>query len=268
MALNLSEARHAFVTGGGAGIGLGIVEVLAARGLAVTVTDINEDALQSAVAERGGKLQPIVLDVRDRAGWARAKSQAEAAFGPVDVLINNAGVSTNGDDLAEIDPAIWDCVIDINLNGVFNGVSTFSADMKARGRGHIVNVSSMLGMGEGRATRGPYAAAKAAVVALSESLRSELAPFGVGVTCLVPGGVKSNVMETARRLVGHPPTAATLPPNSLEPEQAGELVARAIERNAFYLPTHPETILACEMRMEAIRRDFGEESAVRETNPL
>ena len=266
--MDLSTARHAFVTGGAAGIGLGIVDVLAARGLAVTVTDIDKQALDAAIAGRPGRLLAIVLDVRDRAGWARAKAEAEAAFGPVDVLVNNAGVSTNGDDLADIPPEVFDAVIDINLNGVFNGVSAFAADMRARKAGHIVNVSSMLGMGKARPTRGPYAAAKAAVVALSESLRSELEPYGVGVSCLVPGGVKSNVMETARRLVGHPPAAATLPPNAIEPETAGEIVARAIERNALYLPTHPENVIACETRMDAIRKDFQAETAVREARPL
>lgn len=267
--MDLSNAKHAFVTGAAGGIGLGVVDVLAARGLAVSAADIDKELLDAALASRNGaRLLAVKLDVADRAGWRAAKAQAEAAYGPVDVLINNAGVSTNGDELPDIDPEVWDRVIDINLNGVFNGVSTFAADMRARRFGHIVNVSSMLGMGAGRATRGPYAAAKAAVVALSESLRSELEPYGVGVSCLVPGGVKSNVMETARKLVGHPPAAATLPPNSIEPETAGEIVARAIERNAFYLPTHPENILACEMRMDAIREDFLGETAVREARPL
>ena len=267
--MDLSKAKHAFVTGAAGGIGLGVVDVLAARGLAVTATDIDKPALDAVIAARSGdRMLSVKLAVRDRAEWRRAKAAAEAAFGPVDVLVNNAGVSTNGDQLADIDPEIWDRVIDINLHGVFNGVSTFAADMRGRGRGHIVNVSSMLGMGVARPTRGPYAAAKAAVVALSESLRSELEPYGVGVSCLVPGGVKSNVMETARKLIGHPPEQATLPPNSIEPETAGEIVARAIERNAFYLPTHPENILACEIRIDAIRADFRGETAEREARPL
>jgi NAD(P)-dependent dehydrogenase (short-subunit alcohol dehydrogenase family) len=141
--LELSKARHAFVTGGASGIGLAIVDALLASGVSVTAADINKEALAAESAQRGPRFAGIVLDVRDRAGWSAAKQEAEARFGPVDILVNNAGIGPNARALADMNEESFDRVIAINLTGVFNGVSTFAGDLRSRGTGHIINTSSM-----------------------------------------------------------------------------------------------------------------------------
>src|SRR5687768_8942493 len=113
--MDLAQARHAFITGGASGIGLAIADALAARGVSVTIADVNGESLAAVLAERGEGFRGQLLDVRDRAGWARAKAEAEAAFGPVDILVNNAGVPGVGDHLAVLDPELFDQVIAINL---------------------------------------------------------------------------------------------------------------------------------------------------------
>ena len=102
--MDLSTARHAFITGGASGIGLGIADALAARGLAVTLADIDAEALAEVVAARGPAFRGVVLDTRDREGWISARDEAEAASGPVDVLVNNAGIAPYGKLWSEADP--------------------------------------------------------------------------------------------------------------------------------------------------------------------
>lgn len=139
--MNLADAKHAFITGGASGIGLGIAEALAGRGIAVTIADVDRPALQSVVTSRSGKWRSQEFDTRDRKAWATAKAEAEAAFGPVDILINNAGIGPDGRDLADMNPESFDRVVSINLVGVFNGVSAFAADLRARWshRQHVVH---------------------------------------------------------------------------------------------------------------------------------
>jgi NAD(P)-dependent dehydrogenase (short-subunit alcohol dehydrogenase family) len=140
--MNVENARHAFITGGASGIGLAIAEALAARGVRVTIADVNREALDAVLAANAGTMRGTCLDVRDRAGWATAKAEAEAAFGPVDILINNAGIASIGFEIADMDPEAFDRVVAVDLTGVFNGVSAFAADMRARRQGHIVNTAS------------------------------------------------------------------------------------------------------------------------------
>ena len=94
--MDLATARHAFISGGASGLGLGIADALAARGVPVTIADIDGETLAQVVATRGNAFRGVVLDTRDREGWLRAKAEAEAAFGPVDVLVNNAGIAPDG----------------------------------------------------------------------------------------------------------------------------------------------------------------------------
>src|SRR5579862_5255328 len=106
--MELSRARHAFVTGGASGIGLAIVEALLARGICVTVADINKEMVVTESARRGPRVAGIALDVRDRAGWRAAKQQAEECFGPVNILVNNAGIGPNARALADMNPESFD----------------------------------------------------------------------------------------------------------------------------------------------------------------
>lgn len=254
--MELSSARHAFVTGGASGIGLGIVDALARRGISVTIADIDERARQAVVAVRGDRVRGVALDVRDRDAWAQAATESESAFGPVDILVNNAGIGFNGRDVVDVDPATFDMLVAIDLTGVFNGVSTFGADMRARGRGHIVNTASVMGLLAGTPGRGAYSAVKTAVIALSEAMRTEMAPHGVGVSVLCPGLVRSNLDENTARIGGQVEDASAIKgvgDIGMEPAMAGDLVARGIEENLPYIITHPHYLDHLDPRVEAIR---------------
>ena len=111
--------------------------------------------------------------------------------GQIDILVNNAGVSTLGLRFDEVTPDLWDAVVETNLTGVYNGIRACRPGMRAAGGGHIVNVASMAGV-LGISRLSPYCASKFAVVGLSESLSEELAPEGIGVTVVCPGGVQSD----------------------------------------------------------------------------
>jgi NAD(P)-dependent dehydrogenase (short-subunit alcohol dehydrogenase family) len=253
--MDLSQARHAFVTGGASGIGLAIARALSERGLAVTIADIDVEALASASAD--GRLRGQLLDVRHRESWARARAESEAALGPVDILVNNAGVSGGGEQLADIDPDAFEDVIAVNLMGVFNGISTFAASFRARGSGHIVNTSSMQGLCVENPGIGSYGTSKAGVVALSEVLRIELAPHGVGVSAYCPGMTLTPMVMNALR--GHgsggelPASLSVVP---MPADEAAQIVLRGIEENRPYILTHPARRPGVEKRYAAILAGF------------
>jgi NAD(P)-dependent dehydrogenase (short-subunit alcohol dehydrogenase family) len=252
--MHLSEARHAFITGGASGIGLGIADALAGRGVRVTIADINEEALAAVLATRGNSFRGVVLDTRDREGWAHAKAEAEAAFGPVDVLVNNAGIAPNGKSFAEMAPESFDRIIAINLTGIYNGVAAFAADMAARGKGHIVCTSSQAGLMTTVTGVGAYSVAKFGVTALGEALRSELAPQGVGVTVLFPGYVQTNLAANTERVGGDiRKYSDVVMPIEVTPAEVGEMVAEGIEEDAAYIVTHKNVWPGVATRMLAIK---------------
>lgn len=254
--MELSSARHAFITGGAGGIGLGIADALAGHDISVTVADIDQESLASVVAARAPEFRGVALDVRDRTSWAAAKKHAEDAFGPVDILVNNAGIGFNGRDVVDMDPETFDLIVAIDLTGVFNGVSAFGADMRARGGGHIVNTASVMGLTAGAPGRGAYSAAKSAVIAMSEALRAEMAPHGVGVSVLCPGLVKSNLDTNTTRLGGQVEDVPHIKGTGnlgMEPATAGAHVVRGISRNLPYIITHPHYLDHVERRMGDIR---------------
>jgi NAD(P)-dependent dehydrogenase (short-subunit alcohol dehydrogenase family) len=253
--MKLSEARHAFVTGGASGIGLGIAQALAARGITVTIADLDAAALERAA---GGKIRGVVLDVRDREGWARAKAEAEAAAGPVDILVNNAGIGPDGSTLADVDPVVFDRVIAINLTGVYNGIATFAAGMRERGRGHIVSTSSVAGLFADSPGTNAYAAAKFGVTAMSETLRSELAPHGVGVSVLCPGFVVTNIIANTARINGETNDydGGGMPSDALTPADVAKIVLEAIEADQLYIISSPELWPMVEGRLRAVEAAF------------
>ncbi|VWX53120.1 SDR family oxidoreductase [Novosphingobium sp. 9U] len=251
--MDLNSARHAFVTGGASGIGLGIARSMVRRGIAVTIADINEDALAQACSEDAA-LSAVVLDTRDRDAWQTVKREVEAARGPVDVLVNNAGIAPNGRSFTDMDPESFDRILAINLVGIVNGVFAFAGDMKARGRGHIVNTSSLAGLTASVKGVGAYAVAKFGVTALTESLRLELQPHGVGVSLLCPGYVQTNLAENTVRAGGEIARyGAAMPPSTVTPDHVGEMVAAAIERDELYVITHGDAWPPIARRMDALR---------------
>ena len=255
--MKLSGANHAFVTGGASGFGLAIADALAERGVRVTIADVDAEAVANVLASRDDRFRGAHLDVRDREAWDSAKAEAEADFGPVDLLFNNAGIGPDGSELADMSPADFDRMIAINLTGVFNGISAFADDFRKAGRGHIVSTSSMSGMAADNAGVGGYAPSKFGVVAMMEVLRQEMEPHGVGVSVFCPGTTATNLMANTRRLGSERvPEEASLLGLPIKPEQLAPAILRGIEENRLYIFTHPERRAAVENRFAGIMAGF------------
>lgn len=256
--MNLDEANHVFVTGGASGIGRGIAEAFAAHGIAVTIADINQENLTAAMSGQNDRVRGIVLDVRDRDSWRRAKTNAEADFGPVDILINNAGIAPVGSDLADMDPEAFDRVVAINFIGMFNGISAFGRDMRNQRRGHIVNTSSLAGLVAQTPGTACYSSSKFAVVAMSEVLRKEMAPHGVGVSVLVPTLVETDLAANTLALGGKIRDASmTEIVSDLKPSDVAKMVLRSIEVNRLYIYTSDDCWDYIEERFQALRSDYS-----------
>jgi NAD(P)-dependent dehydrogenase (short-subunit alcohol dehydrogenase family) len=243
--------KVAFITGGGSGVGLGMAKAFVGAGMRVAIADARSDHLEEATAELGDAVHPILLDVTDREGFARAADETERLLGNVHVLCNNAGVNLFN-DISEATYQDWDWVLGVNLGGVVNGVVTFVPRIKAHGEGgHVVNTASMGAFIAGPGA-GIYTTAKFAVHGLSDALRWSLLPHGVGVSMVCPGLVKSKIYESDVNRPAELSTDVTpadeqfmriLPgvhEAGMPPEEIGEKVLRAITRNDFYVLTHPE----------------------------
>ena len=188
----MTSPRTAIVTGGGRGIGAAVARALTARGLAVTVFARTRAEVDRMVAERAAALA-VAGDVRREEDVARLVAAHEAALGPVDVLVNDAGILVRG--LAEeLPPAAFREVIDVNLTGAFLCARAVIPGMKARRRGRIVNVTSIsgtLGTPEGSA----YNASKWGLVGLTRCLAEELRPHGVVCVGVSPGSVDTAMLR-------------------------------------------------------------------------
>ncbi len=197
----ISKQAAAVVTGAGSGIGRAFALEIATRGGRVVCADINLDtAEQTAVLVRdnGGQAMASQCDVTALAAMEALASEAEAWLGgPVDLIINNAGVGAGGHRIGDIPIADWRWVIDVNLWGVIHGCHVFAPRMRETGRGGIINVASTASFAAAP-TMGPYNVSKAAVLALSETLAAECAGTGVGVSALCPTFVQTNIMRDGR----------------------------------------------------------------------
>ena len=181
----------ALIFGGGQNIGRAIVFEWVRRGARVAVADLNlagAEATAAAVMAMGGEALAIGCDVTSDSQVAAAVAAAEARFGPLDILMNNAGVLSGGNP-EDIPVAAWQQLMDVNLFGMVRAINLVLPGMLARGRGHIVNTASFAGMYPFATSRVHYAASKAAVLSLSENLALYGLPHGVRVSCLCPGPV-------------------------------------------------------------------------------
>lgn len=276
--------KTAFITGGASGIGLGMAKVFARAGMNVVAADIRADHLEAARADIDqagltGKVRFLTLDVTDRAAFRGAADEAEALFGKLHVLCNNAGIGI----LRKISRASeddWDWAIDVNLNSMFNGVQAVLPKIRAHGEGgHVVNTASMAGVLQ-YSQAGIYVTTKFAVVGFSEALRAELADETIGVSVFCPGGVRTNIRDSEATRPERFANASSGPPGgpppgfsfsdadrerlgqlTATPEEAGELVLQGIRDNALYIFTAPEFRAGVEERFDAIRRAMGEDKA-------
>jgi NAD(P)-dependent dehydrogenase (short-subunit alcohol dehydrogenase family) len=247
------EGRTAFVTGGASGIGLAVAERLVGEGARVALADWNSTSLERETARLGPGVLAVELDVRDRPGWQQAKRTTEDTFGSVEILVNNAGVGPDQNDLADMPPENFDRLVAIMLTGMFNGIHTFAAGMRDRADGHIVNTASMAGL-VASARLGAYTASKFAVVGMSEVLRAEMEPHGVGVSVLCPGLVRTNLGSDNPNSTPAQRQAAFA--GGIDPGVVGTLVVDAIRHNDLYVLTHGEYGPAVDQRAAGLRRAF------------
>jgi NAD(P)-dependent dehydrogenase (short-subunit alcohol dehydrogenase family) len=264
------SGKVVFITGGASGIGLGIARAFLGVGAKVTIADNSPNNLDDAAARLGGEprnYRLVQLDVTDRAAMAHAAEEAERALGPVHILCNNAGLGATV-AMTQATYADWDRMLDVNLNGVINGIVTFMPRIRAHGEpGHIVNTSSMAGVVPLPDPGGLYTTSKFAVRGLSESLRLALAPFNIGVSVLCPGLTRTRIFEAM-------PTASLKPSDSLsagfiaalehamDPLQVGEAVLEGIRSNEAYIFSHPEFADEVRALHEELRGDFHEDRNV------
>ncbi len=187
----------AIVTGGSKGIGLAIARALVAHGMQVAISARSGDELQRAVASLGGpeKALAVRADVRVPAEAAKLVKETSAKFGGVDVLVNNAGVG-HFVNVADMGVETWHEVIDTNLNGVFYCCRAAIPEMKRRGGGYIVNISSLAGKNPFAGAAG-YCASKAALNAFSEALMQEVRYDNIRVSYVMPGSVSTGFGDTS-----------------------------------------------------------------------
>jgi NAD(P)-dependent dehydrogenase (short-subunit alcohol dehydrogenase family) len=219
--------KVAVVTGGGRGIGKALALAFASEGCRVAIGDVDSAAAEAAAAELGGESVGLALDVTDRPGFTAFLDEVERRLGPIDVLVNNAGIMPVG-PLDEEDDATAIRLLEINLHAVIHGTKEAMRRMKPRATGHIVNVASSAGK-SGFPNLASYCATKHGVVGLSEAVRQELRGTGVEVSLVMPGIVKT---ELATGLVETPAF------KSVTPEQVADAVVEALQLARFdvYIP--------------------------------
>jgi NAD(P)-dependent dehydrogenase (short-subunit alcohol dehydrogenase family) len=269
--------KTAVITGAASGIGLGVATRLAQAGVKVMMCDIEGAALERAVADlkrTNADVEAVVADVSLKSELQAAADATLARYGEVHIVHNNAGVAGGGAYGAWTD-AGWSWTIGVNLMAVVWGVEIFGPLIERQGQGgHIVNTASIAGLVSGSGNA--YNVTKYGVVALSEGLRVELAPRGIGVSVLCPGFIRTQIIDSVRnlpeRFAGALPAAQPGPAQSaittwlgnirdrvaggIDPLYVGELVREGIEQDWPYIFTDSEFEPAIEARFSAIKAGF------------
>ena len=242
----------AVVTGAGSGLGQALVLELAERGVDVVAADIDGDRLaetkdRAEAAGLLGTVHPWVCDVRDREQIVELADGSEELLGPVDLLVNNAGIGIGGRDVGQWQDRDWVQALDVNLLGVVHGCEVFLPRMRAHRRGYVINVASAAGL-IGPAGMAPYNVSKAAVVALTETTVQELAGSGVEVSVLCPGFFPTRVVEDGVREGRIDPAEARTARALMDfsRHQASDIARIALdgaERGTLYIIPHQEVRL-------------------------
>lgn len=183
------EGRVAAVTGGAGGIGAAVVDRLAAEGARVAAWD-----LAGAAPEAREGVVAVPVDVTDYASVEAAVARTEDALGPIDVLVNSAGIAGPTARLSEYPLDAWRRVQEVNVGGTFHCCRAVVPGMERRGYGRIVNIASIAGK-EGNPNASAYSASKAAVIGLTKSLGKELAGQDIAVNCLTPATARTRILE-------------------------------------------------------------------------
>jgi NADP-dependent 3-hydroxy acid dehydrogenase YdfG len=236
--------RVVVITGASAGIGAALGQELGHRGARVVLVARREEALREAAAASGPDALPVVADVTDRAQVERVLAQALARFGQVDVWVNNAGrgISRPVSQLTDDD---LDDMMRVNVKSALYGMQTALGHFRERRRGHIINVSSMLGRAPFAPIRSAYSAAKHALNSLTANLRMELATEypDIHVTCVLPGVVATDFGKNA--LHGGPDSRAL--PMAQDVGEVATVIADVIDTpraDVYTRPAMREQVLA------------------------
>jgi NAD(P)-dependent dehydrogenase (short-subunit alcohol dehydrogenase family) len=242
------RGRTALVTGAGSGIGRETALALARAGADLAICDVNEAGLEESAARiraLGREALARRVDVSSREAMATFAAEVHHAREAIDVLVNNAGVAL-GAEFRDTTLEDWEWILSTNLWGVIHGCHYFIPPMVQRGRGgHVVNVSSAAGY-VANAPLTAYSTSKFAVLGLSEALRDELRPHGIGVTAVCPGIINTPITESARmRGAGAAPEAraamiALYRRRNYGPERVAANILKAIGRNRGVAPVSPE----------------------------
>lgn len=277
------SGKTAFITGGASGMGWGMAKAFAEAGMKVVIADIRQEALDAAMAgfaKTNLAVHPILLDVTDRDGWVKAADEAEAQFGPVHVLVLNAGVGVAGSMLTATYKD-WDFNMGVNVGGVVNGLVTMLPRMLAHGEAGQIVVTSSTGGFSAVGGAGLYCAAKFCVAGMFESLATELQGTPLGASVFFPGPVQTELgQSTSATRPDHLRNDAPPPPLEvvgakkdarpapgfdtslfMSSEEVGRRVLRGIRRRDLFIQTHPEFTKGIEARGKALLRAMPVEPA-------
>jgi 3-oxoacyl-[acyl-carrier protein] reductase len=217
--------KNALITGAGKGIGKAIAIALAKEGVNVilvsrTASDL--DQVAAIITELGAKALPLTADVSDIDSITKAVARGLEEFKTIDILINNAGIAAFGKFL-EVDPKVWERIIQINLMGTYYTTRAVLPHMMERRTGDIINISSTAGM-KGNAKTSAYSASKYAVLGLTESLMQEVRKYNIRVTALTPSTVATEMAKELKLTSG-------LGKNEMQAEDVAELIISTLKLN-------------------------------------
>ena len=278
--MKITSETTAVITGGGGGIGRGIALGLAAGGARLVIADIDIETASTVADEMSGQgahAIAVQLDATDIESITAAADAAESSFGSIDVVANNVGV-VHSRGLLEATEDEWGWVIELNLMSIVRSCAVFAPRIRAHGRGgHIVNTASMAALWASKPEEvsgvqlGLYTTTKHAVLGYSETLRGELAPDGIGVSCLCPGMVDSSLMQTSMRHrpdryggAGEVAPSRGVNPHAMSQEEVGKYVVAGIEGNRTQILTHPGARKFVDERATTLASDFEFFTAVEE----
>jgi NAD(P)-dependent dehydrogenase (short-subunit alcohol dehydrogenase family) len=201
--MNLAD-RMALVTGAGSGLGRAIALMLAARGAAVAAVDLDGASAEETartIEAAGGRAAAFQADTSVAADLDRAVTGAVSRLGPLEIMINNAGILDGYFNVEEMTEAVWRRVIDIDLTGVFLGCKRALQEMLPRGRGRIVNMASVAGL-NGTGGGAAYIAAKHGVVGLTRQMAVVYAARGITVNAVCPGAIPTGLRSHSQQILG------------------------------------------------------------------
>jgi NADP-dependent 3-hydroxy acid dehydrogenase YdfG len=240
------------ITGAARGIGRATAQALLRQGMKVAIGDVDLHAAQQTADELGASAIALALDVTDRVSFTAFLDQAEAQIGPLDGLVNNAGIMPIGPFLAE-DDATAHRIVDINVHGVILGMKLILPRMIARGRGHVLNVASQAGK-YGFPGGATYCASKAAVINLSRAVRKELRGTGVEISIVSPVAVNTELAlglsEPRQRQF-----------RKIEPHQVAEAIVETLQLPRF--DVHVPKQAAASERISALLPVFVQDALSR-----